>query len=619
MSEPIKIIVTAETAQAAQALQVFVRDAGSGLKSLAPAAAGAGAELRSLRQASLGLREEFRALEVGIYMLGGSRFPMLAQSFMGVRTAMMLTRTAAASAGVGIVAMGASLLAIAAAALPEVYFWLKAKKAAEEEATAAANLHNQTLRLQEDLLKRVAAAQKAGRLSETGGDLLTAMAKQGDQGLRAAQAEMIKRGLTDPAIQGFEELAKLEKSIFRDQVDPFEKERLAALDKYQERIEQLAALAKQMPALGDQLKIAEDRAVAKTDYTAELNNIEKKQNDDLQKSYEELLQADQELEQQDIEETKRAKLAALAEVTQAQREQREDLQQQKFDVADNPFLANADKAGATAQLLQQQIALAATERERLGYEKELQQLQVSQTWTGSMAAMVTGWQNANNLIRESTQLVGTVFNSAISSISGNLTRVIEGVETMHKALLNIARTLVTDIIQGILEMGVRWMLTQTMMFLFGRSLQAAATAALVPIAAAQSAIWWTPAILSSIASDGGSAEAAPLEVAAAVAGFEEGGYTGAGGSRDVAGVVHRGEYVFPQSAVRSIGVENLAALHRGETGAPASGADGARGPTIHNIIVHNDQDLMNALKSSTAEHIVVTHVYNNRLRVGIRT
>lgn len=45
-----------------------------------------------------------------------------------------------------------------------------------------------------------------------------------------------------------------------------------------------------------------------------------------------------------------------------------------------------------------------------------------------------------------------------------------------------------------------------------------------------------------------------------VLGFSEGGYTGAGPRNAVAGVVHKGEYVFPADAVSRIGVANLEAM-----------------------------------------------------------
>lgn len=49
--------------------------------------------------------------------------------------------------------------------------------------------------------------------------------------------------------------------------------------------------------------------------------------------------------------------------------------------------------------------------------------------------------------------------------------------------------------------------------------------------------------------------------------YADGGFTGPGGKYTPAGVVHRGEYVFPQEAVRRIGVHTLANLQRFATGA----------------------------------------------------
>lgn len=46
-------------------------------------------------------------------------------------------------------------------------------------------------------------------------------------------------------------------------------------------------------------------------------------------------------------------------------------------------------------------------------------------------------------------------------------------------------------------------------------------------------------------------------------GFAGGGYTGAGGKYEPAGIVHKGEYVFDKAAVARLGVGNLEALRRG--------------------------------------------------------
>ncbi|QHJ82769.1 MAG: hypothetical protein [Bacteriophage sp.] len=44
-------------------------------------------------------------------------------------------------------------------------------------------------------------------------------------------------------------------------------------------------------------------------------------------------------------------------------------------------------------------------------------------------------------------------------------------------------------------------------------------------------------------------------------GFDDGGFTGNGGKNEPAGIVHRGEYVFSQDAVRAAGVANLEEMH----------------------------------------------------------
>lgn len=54
-------------------------------------------------------------------------------------------------------------------------------------------------------------------------------------------------------------------------------------------------------------------------------------------------------------------------------------------------------------------------------------------------------------------------------------------------------------------------------------------------------------------------------------GWDQGGYTGAGGKYEPAGVVHRGEYVFNKEATDRIGADNLEALHQAATNGYADG------------------------------------------------
>lgn len=69
--------------------------------------------------------------------------------------------------------------------------------------------------------------------------------------------------------------------------------------------------------------------------------------------------------------------------------------------------------------------------------------------------------------------------------------------------------------------------------------------------------------LGSIFGGGSLASNTTAAIAANPLLFDEGGYTGSGGKYQAAGIVHKGEYVFDQMAVRRIGVPALRALQKG--------------------------------------------------------
>lgn len=125
-------------------------------------------------------------------------------------------------------------------------------------------------------------------------------------------------------------------------------------------------------------------------------------------------------------------------------------------------------------------------------------VELGNTWGSWAQQMATTFKN--------------VFNTAISSISSGLTGLIMGTKTWRQALMDIESTILTQVINAIIAMGVRWVMTQIMMAIFGESIAASSTEALIPIAAAQSAIWATPATLATISSYGAAAAAAPGQI-----------------------------------------------------------------------------------------------------------
>jgi lambda family phage tail tape measure protein len=154
----------------------------------------------------------------------------------------------------------------------------------------------------------------------------------------------------------------------------------------------------------------------------------------------------------------------------------------------------------------------------------------------------------------------------------------------------------------------------------GQAVLASTLAITAPIAAAQSAIWAVPATLSTIASYGASAEAAPAfvlqslaESLGALAGFSGGGFTGLGNTSQPAGVVHGGEFVFSAPATSRLGVDNLESLHQ----AALSPSVNVQGHSVVNVMVRDQSELRDFLKSRAGRDEVVNIVRTYRTEIGI--
>lgn len=108
-----------------------------------------------------------------------------------------------------------------------------------------------------------------------------------------------------------------------------------------------------------------------------------------------------------------------------------------------------------------------------------------------------------------------------------------------------------------------------------------------------------------------------LQRVAAINGIEfaEGGYTGAGGKYDVAGVVHKGEYVTPKHVVESpVARPHLAALERMRTGY-------ADGGFVTNTNISDAQQsliMMNAIKMLPAPEVSVKEITTKQNRVFVK-
>jgi hypothetical protein len=129
--------------------------------------------------------------------------------------------------------------------------------------------------------------------------------------------------------------------------------------------------------------------------------------------------------------------------------------------------------------------------------------------------------------------------------------------------------------------------------------------------AAMASIPYVGPILAAVAAAAIIAEGIHL-----MGGFEQGGYTGDGGRMEVAGVVHRGEYVMPADVVDRIGVGNLEALHKG--GSPAVIAAAAQGNQGNNgkVSINNFHDphaMMEYMHKDPAHEKYVVDVMKNNI------
>ena len=179
-------------------------------------------------------------------------------------------------------------------------------------------------------------------------------------------------------------------------------------------------------------------------------------------------------------------------------------------------------------------------------------------------------QNMNNLARESAQTFGNVFNTAVQSISHGISGLIEGTTTWRSALREIYNSIIGEIVQGIVQMGVRWVMTQVMMTTMGRAIQASAVAASAPAAAASALIWSPAATLATIATFGGAALAAPGLIGAAELATMFGGAFADGGRPplgNISLVGERGPELFvPDTAGTILPADATAALMTGTGG-----------------------------------------------------
>lgn len=169
--------------------------------------------------------------------------------------------------------------------------------------------------------------------------------------------------------------------------------------------------------------------------------------------------------------------------------------------------------------------------------------------------------------------LGNAMNDFVDGFSNGIANAIVKGESFKETMISVSQSIATDLISAIIKMGVQWVATQLMMDAVSEGSADAMMKASLDRATALAMAWATPASFVSIATEGQADITAMEGITAVVAqakllaslstGYADGGYTGAGGKYEPAGIVHKGEYVFTQEDVRRLGLGNLDALHNG--------------------------------------------------------
>lgn len=227
---------------------------------------------------------------------------------------------------------------------------------------------------------------------------------------------------------------------------------------------------------------------------------------------------------------------------------------------------------------------------------------LDQDWmAGAQSAFATYSEQATNLYSQTAEMVTSTLDSVTNGIADAAAMAILYGEDFSDSMAAVGRSIVENVLSALIKMGVQYAINAAI----GQSFGAAATAAGVAQASALSAAWATPAALVSLASFGANGPAAIASITSttaltqglAMAGFQQGGYTGNMGVSDVAGVVHGREYVFDAAATSRIGVPTLEAIRSGRplnsSGGISNGSGSDMGQPITiapQVVVNGDPD-----------------------------
>jgi len=229
-----------------------------------------------------------------------------------------------------------------------------------------------------------------------------------------------------------------------------------------------------------------------------------------------------------------------------------------------------------------------------------------------LAGASTAWQNyfeiATDYNQQTQDATANLLGDTTSSLSSQIQGLVKGTVEVGDAFRNLGLTMASSVLGALSDITAQFLVTQALKMAgitaettavvasegvktsakvagdaigVGSTLAALATttAATVTAAATTMASWLPAALVASIGTFGAAAVvggAGLLAAFALIKGFSDGGYTGAGGVNEPAGMVHKGEVVWSQADIRrSGGVSAVEAMRKGNVSPVAGSAAGS--------------------------------------------
>ena len=264
--------------------------------------------------------------------------------------------------------------------------------------------------------------------------------------------------------------------------------------------------------------------------------------------------------------------------------------------------------------------------------------------TSALYRMISNFKGGIIEIRD---IFGNMFTEMQDGFANSIGKAAIYGNDLKTSFYELSREILSGLISSLVKLGIQWVMNATLADSLAAASMSTQAAMSMATASAISAAYATPAALVSLASFGANAEPAMAGISATTSlaqsmamfsGYKQGGYTGDGPVDQVAGPVHRKEFVFDAAATQRLGVGTLEALRSGAAGVGKNGAsvgkvtqssqrsndagsERSQQPVNVNVpftavVVDSKESAMAALKSNEGRAFIIETLQKNKQTVA---